>query len=79
MLLLAAQIFHGVEDPSGPWGDSKSPAYGTFNDYQFMRRHTSNEQRLGKAKAAWGADLTSVEDVVNVFVKYTSGESCSLT
>lgn len=64
-----------LQYPSGRWGNAKSPAYGTLNDYQFMRRHTSNEQRLGKAKAAWGADLTSVEDVVNVFVKYTSGKS----
>ena len=68
-----------VQYPSGRWGNAKSPAYGTLNDYQFMRRHTSNEQRLGKAKAAWGADLTSVDDVVKVFVKYTSGEFCRCT
>ena len=61
--------------PSGRWGNAKSPAYGTLSDYQFMRRHTSNEQRLEKAKSAWGATLSSVEDVVDVFVKYTSGET----
>jgi methylenetetrahydrofolate reductase (NADPH) len=60
--------------PSGRWGNAKSPAYGTLSDYQFMRGHTSNEQRLEKAKSAWGATLSSVEDVVDVFVKYTSGE-----
>ncbi len=26
--------------PQGRWGDSRSPAYGTLSDYQFMRRHT---------------------------------------
>ncbi len=38
-----------------------------------MRRHSGSEKRREKARAAWGASLTSVADVVNVFVKYTSG------
>lgn len=59
--------------PSGRWGNSASPAYGTLSDYQFMRRHTANEKRAEKAKAAWGTSLTSLQDVYDVFVKYTSG------
>jgi len=58
---------------AGRWGNARSPAYGTLSDYQFMRRHSSNEKRRERARAAWGASLGSVGDVVNVFVKYTSG------
>ena len=59
--------------PSGRWGNAKSPAYGTLSDYQFMRRHTGSEKRAEKAKAAWGTSLSSLQDVIAVFVKYTSG------
>ncbi|KAK9819788.1 hypothetical protein WJX72_002386 [[Myrmecia] bisecta] len=59
--------------PSGRWGNSRSPAYGTLSDYQFMRRHSGNEKRKEKAISCWGASLSSVEDVIAVFVKYTSG------
>ena len=57
---------------AGRWGNARSPAYGTLSDYQFMRRHSGSEKRREKARAAWGANLNSVADVVNVFVKYTS-------
>ncbi|CAD7703242.1 unnamed protein product [Ostreobium quekettii] len=60
--------------PSGRWGDSQSPAYGTLNDYQFMRRHTSSEKRAQKAREAWGDVLSSVDDVKQVFVNYCKGE-----
>lgn len=40
-----------------------------------MRRHTSNEKRLEKAKAAWGAELASVADVSAVFVNYAAGDA----
>ncbi|KAG2491425.1 hypothetical protein HYH03_010213 [Edaphochlamys debaryana] len=60
--------------PSGRWGNSRSPAYGTLSDYQFMRRHTSSDARKEKARAAWGATLSGVEDVQEVFVKYVKGE-----
>ncbi|CAL8464700.1 g4235 [Coccomyxa elongata] len=59
--------------PSGRWGNAASPAYGTLSDYQFMRRHTGSEKRAEKAKAAWGTSLTSLQDVYEVFTKYTSG------
>ena len=57
------------------WGNAKSPAYGTLNDYQFMRRHTNSSKRAEKAKQCWGASLSKVEDVHKVFVKYAQGGS----
>lgn len=64
--------------PSGRWGNAASPAYGTLSDYQFMRRHTGSEKRAEKAKAAWGTSLTSLQDVYEVFTKYTSGNSLAV-
>jgi len=55
------------------WGNAKSPAYGTLNDYQFMRRHTNSSKRQEKAKQCWGASLSKVDDVNKVFVKYAQG------
>ena len=55
------------------WGNAKSPAYGTLSDYQFMRRHSSSAKALEKARAAWGASLSSIDDVIKVFVNYCSG------
>lgn len=56
------------------WGNAKSPAYGTLNDYQFMRRHTSSSKRAEKAKQCWGASLNKTDDVAKVFVKYSEGQ-----
>ena len=56
------------------WGNSKSPAYGTLNDYQFMRRHTSSSKRAEKAKQCWGTSLNKVDDVAKVFVQYSEGK-----
>jgi hypothetical protein len=52
------------------WGNSRSPAYGTLSDYQFMRRHTSSDKRKDAARTAWGAELAGPEDVADVFVRY---------
>lgn len=30
------------------WGDSRSPAYGTLSDYQFMRRHADSDKQTIK-------------------------------
>lgn len=57
------------------WGDCRSPAYGTLSDYPFMRPHTRNEKRLEKAREAWGESLTCLDDVIQVFIKYTKGKS----
>ena len=59
--------------PSGRWGNARSPAYGTLNDYPFMHRHSGSAKRAEKARAAWGASLASLADVEAVFVKYCSG------
>lgn len=56
------------------WGDSRSPAYGTLSDYQFMRPHTSRTTRKQKALEAWGSSLSSLEDIIAVFVKFVSGD-----
>lgn len=55
------------------WGNASSPAYGTLSDYQFMRRHSTNPKRQEKARQQWGESLATVDDIINVFVKYTSG------
>lgn len=52
------------------WGNSRSPAYGTLSDYQFMRRHQSSDKRKKEATAAWGDNIASEADVIDVFVKY---------
>lgn len=52
------------------WGNSRSPAYGTLSDYQFMRRHQSSDKRKNEARAAWGDSVANEQDVVDVFVKY---------
>ena len=54
------------------WANSASPAYGALSDHQTMRRH-AGEKRQEKAKAAWGASLSSPADIAAVFVKYASG------
>lgn len=52
------------------WGNSRSPAYGTLSDYQFMRQHQSSDKRKNEARTAWGDAVASEQDVVDVFVKY---------
>lgn len=60
--------------PSGRWGNSSSPSYGALFDYQFMRPHTSSTKKKEKARTAWGAELTGLQDVKDVFAKYCKGE-----
>ena len=58
--------------PCCRWGNAQSPAYGTLSDYQFMRPH-SREKRQDKQRTAWGTSLESVQDVIDVFVRYCKG------
>ena len=60
--------------PSGRWGDSASPAYGTLSGYPFMRRHGKSDARRERALAAWGASPATVDDVRDVFVRHCSEE-----
>lgn len=61
--------------PSGRWGDSRSPAYGTLNDYQFMRPHS---KKLELKKEMWGTELAAESDVFDIFTKFCSGEIAAL-
>ncbi|GAQ85933.1 methylenetetrahydrofolate reductase [Klebsormidium nitens] len=58
------------EFPKGRWGDSRSPAYGTLNDYQFLRKKSKDL----KLREEWGIDLKSSEDVFKLFARYCKGE-----
>mmetsp|Transcript_5107 Transcript_5107/g.14031 ORF Transcript_5107/g.14031 Transcript_5107/m.14031 type:complete len:332 (-) Transcript_5107:200-1195(-) len=62
---------HWDEFPNGRWGDRTSPAFGELNDYHMTKLHAvkSSERR-----AAWGHELTSVEDVCATFVRYVRGQ-----
>lgn len=40
-----------------------------------MRRHTSNDKRRERARAAWGAELAGEAAVVDVFVSYCRGDT----
>lgn len=62
------------EYPNGRWGNSRSPAYATLSEHPFMRRHTGSDKRKERARVAWGAELPGLDAVVDVFVKYCSGE-----
>ena len=64
--------------PECRWGNAHSPAYGTLSDYQFMRRHSTSSKRREKARQQWGESLDSIQDIIEVFVRYTSGECYNL-
>jgi methylenetetrahydrofolate reductase (NADPH) len=58
------------EFPNGRWGDARSPAFGSLNDYHLCSLTTAKtETRRGM----WGDTLTSFDDVASVFVKYIRG------
>eukprot|EP00898_Chlorokybus_atmophyticus_P001234 jgi/Chlat1/2110/Chrsp17S02699 len=56
--------------PHGRWGDSRSPAFGTLADYQFMKPKSKSK----KIREQWGVDVTSEEDIFEVFERYCAGE-----
>ena len=61
------------EFPNGRWGNSSSPAFGDLRDHHlFYLRSKSKREDLLKM---WGEELTSVEDVFEVFKCYISGEN----
>ncbi len=72
-IFMASCIMCRIFSRWGVEGNAKSPAYGTLNDYQFMRRHTNSSKRQEKAKQCWGASLSKIDDVNKVFVKYAQG------
>lgn len=59
------------EYPNGRWGDSRSPAFGTLEDYHIgLYSKPSAEKR----KQWWAEELNSVEQVNEVFVKFLEGK-----
>ncbi|CAB3991290.1 methylenetetrahydrofolate reductase-like isoform X1, partial [Paramuricea clavata] len=60
------------EFPNSRWGDSAAASFGDLSDYHlfYLRNRTKKETLL----KMWGEQLTSVQDVYDVFVCYISGE-----
>lgn len=56
--------------PRGRWGDSRSAAYGTLTDYQFMRPRARDK----KLHEEWVVPLNSIEDVHEKFKKFCLGK-----
>jgi methylenetetrahydrofolate reductase (NADPH) len=56
--------------PRGRWGDTRNPAYGSFNDHQFLRKRSRSKKMLTE----WGVPLASAEVVNKIFAKYCAGE-----
>lgn len=56
--------------PNGRWGDSRSPAFGDLADFHLGSVKTSDEFN---PRAAWGHELTSAQDVYDVFANYCQG------
>ena len=61
------------EFPNGRWGDRRSPAFGTLNDYYLLRRGIGLEEKDQKLLEAYG-NPKSLEDVYDVFARFCAGE-----
>lgn len=60
------------EFPNGRWGNSSAAAFGDISDYYlFYLKHKSPKEEMLKM---WGSELTSKQDVWNVFYSYITGE-----
>uniref|UniRef100_A0A8C4Q542 Methylenetetrahydrofolate reductase (NAD(P)H) n=1 Tax=Eptatretus burgeri TaxID=7764 RepID=A0A8C4Q542_EPTBU len=59
------------EFPNGRWGNCASPAFGELKDYYlfYLKGRASKEQLLME----WGPELTSEQDVWDVFTSYITG------
>lgn len=66
-----SRTMHWDEYPNGRWGDSRSPAFGDLTDYHLSQIHTGDE---ADRKAAYGAEVSSVEDVHKTFAKFLRSE-----
>jgi methylenetetrahydrofolate reductase (NADPH) len=60
------------EYPNGRWGDSASPAFGTFQDYYLF--HLQGKLAKDELLGMWGRELTSEQDIWQVFEQFISGE-----
>jgi methylenetetrahydrofolate reductase (NADPH) len=62
---------HWDEYPNGRWSDSRSPGFGELTDYHLTKIHTGDEN---DNRTAYGAELTSVQDVNMIFAKFLRSE-----
>ncbi|KAG1655790.1 Methylenetetrahydrofolate reductase [Nymphon striatum] len=60
------------EFPNGRWGNSASPAFGELKDYYlFVLKNRSPKKEL---LDMWGHELTSEQDIWNIFYCYLTGK-----
>jgi methylenetetrahydrofolate reductase (NADPH) len=62
--------------PNGRFGDKSSPAYGEFGFVSFSKQAAGKGGE--KLRKMWGEELTSVEDISNVFVAFIRGQVARL-
>lgn len=62
------------EFPAARWGGACTHTFAPLSADAYMKMSTATDSRKEKALAAWGAELSSVDDVKQVFVKYYNGE-----
>lgn len=60
------------EYPNGRWGDSRSPAFGSLEDYHIIGLYS--KPSIENRRKWWGEELTSVDQVSQVFVDFLQGK-----
>lgn len=60
--------------PNGRWGDNRSPAYGHLDQYHLLGGCGWASADVKKSMAAQYGELKTVDDVINVFVRFQRGE-----
>jgi len=58
--------------PNGRWGDSRSPAFGEFNDYHLTAHKQDADSLESALRSKWGVPTTE-QDIHNVFAAYCKG------
>lgn len=62
------------EYPKGRWGDARSPAFGDLSDYHLLGSGGWSSGTLKESMAKMYGEVSSVEDVIKVFVAFQKGE-----
>jgi len=63
---------HWDEFPNGRWGQADSPAFGDLKDYYLF--FLASQSPKAELLQMWGEELTSEQDVWNVFENYICGK-----
>merc|ERR1712128_186561 len=63
---------HWDEFPNGRWGRNDSPAFGDLKDYYLF--FLASQSPKAELKKMWGEELTTEQDVWNVFENYIGGK-----